>query len=509
MIEIAKKFLFALTICTSFMVSGDAFSADKYDKCINMLANDIADTIVKNVDTNTGTIILSSDMLIEFFVKNIDVCRDYLLSRESPDQDIIITDPDLIVDIRWDYVVEEVAAALTTVASNRQLFVCENNRGWQAGIDAALWATTVASAIVSFGTGGVAISGGKAAITQGAKNLVRVGVAKTTATEAAVKATAKQLGAHIVEKEAAVTAAQAAKEAGVSAATIAARDAAVAAAQQASRTAASDSVIAATKSILMNGTSLTKPGVQVKRVTDSMLRKEIAANIAKVGSTTPAAQTMSNSLRLLDDKAAKAATKRVAQKAVKNEMTVLSTNLASAEAALTAERAAAQSALKSAMAKFAISTPLAAIGGLASVYSFLSSELNTKVMNCRNTQTNSGCYLSCNKDSLTAPTDDLNMKVFKPIFGKNLCIDENANFVLREISMDGIPNAGNVFITTNDRWAAAKQKIVSEVKDKGNCDKKINDIDMYVGTPLYDPATLEPVGDGATGLLIDAIRIDD
>ena len=505
MMYFAKTFLCFFVICASCTSPIDAIAATSYDKCITALANDLTDVIMENIDVNNDGIVLSSDMMVEFFVNNIDLCRDYLLSRQSPENDISISDPDLIVDVRWDYLIEEVSAALTTNANFRQMFVCENNRGWQAGIDAALWATTAVSAILSFGTGGVAVAGGKAAVKQGVKNMVKIGInrgAKTTATEAAVKATAQRLGADLAAKEAAVAAAEAAKNAGANAATIAARDAAVAAAKQASNAAAKNTIIAQTTQ------SLKKSGA--KRVTDAMIRKEIEKTLGSTGVLTAAGRgPYSIALNLLDDKAAKVAAKRTAEKALQTEVATLATNLGAAQAALTAEHAAAQAALKSAMTKFAISTPLTALGGIASIYSFLSSDLNTNVMNCKNTHANSKCYLSCTKDSLAAPTDDLNTKVFKHIFGKNLCIDENANYVLREISSDGLPVAGSVFITTNEKWQIAKQKIVSEVQDKGNCDRKINDIDMYVASPIYDPSTLEPAGDGATGLLIDAIRIDD
>ena len=88
------------------------------------------------------------------------------------------------------------------------------------------------------------------------------------------------------------------------------------------------------------------------------------------------------------------------------------------------EEAAATKALANALKTFAISTPIAALGAAGIAYSWLSSDLDTNVMNCTDTDKGEGCYTSCTKDSLSAPTDDLNTKVFKPIFGKNLCIDE-------------------------------------------------------------------------------------
>ena len=54
-----------------------------------------------------------------------------------------------------------------------------------------------------------------------------------------------------------------------------------------------------------------------------------------------------------------------------------------------------------------------------------------------------------------------------------------------------------------------KSAISSTIQNSGNCDWNEDDIDMYVGVPLYDQSTLEPEGSGSLGLLIDGIRIDD
>ena len=64
-------------------------------------------------------------------------------------------------------------------------------------------------------------------------------------------------------------------------------------------------------------------------------------------------------------------------------------------------------------------------------------------------------------------------------------------------------------MTSNEKWAAAKSKIDSDVANQGNCDWNEDDIDIYVGVPLYDPETLMPIDNGATGIIIDGIRIDD
>lgn len=494
MIKIAYKFL-----CTIFIVCITTFSAQaNSEKCLRALATDLVDNIEQNIDPENDVVIISSDGLVEFFTKNIDVCRDYLLDRVSPDEDISVSEPDLFIEIDWDYLTTEVAAALTTTGNQRQLFVCENHRSLQAGIDATLWAVTIVAAVFSGGTGGVAVQGAKTAIVQGVKGLTKVGVKKGIKT-AVIDATASKLGVDIAGKAAAKAAAEAAvKEAGKTTAKAIARNEAVAAAKAATQKAANDALIITTKE------SLKKTGK--KRVTDAMIRKEIEKGIA---SGTIKGDAGTAALNLLDDKAAKNAAKKAAQKAVQAEVASANAELATATANLTAEQALASTALKSALTKFAISTPLALAGGAGIIYSFVESGFNPQVMNCTNTDGGEGCYTSCTKDSLNAPADDLNTKVFKPIFGKTLCIDEENNYVLREIQKSGLPVAGDVFMATNDKWEQAKQKIQSEVADKGKCDWNEDDIDMYIGAPLYDPSTLMPSDNGATGLLIDGIRIDD
>ena len=194
-----------------------------------------------------------------------------------------------------------------------------------------------------------------------------------------------------------------------------------------------------------------------KRVTNKMIKKEIEKGIANKSIKKPTLGRQA--ITLLDDAIAK-------QSALK-----------------TAGQAAASQALKKALTTFAISTSIAVLSGIGAVYS--------------------------TKDSLTAPTDDLNTKVFKPTFGKTLCVDENNNYALREINTQGIPTPGNIFLTTQDKWEKAKQLIASNVQDQGNCDWNEDDVDMYIGVPLYDSSTLEPTENGSQGLLIDGIRIDE
>lgn len=449
MIKNLLRFIFALSVVLITTVSAHA---DNPNKCVRAIATDIANSI-DTIDLENDVLEITSDSLIEFFTKNIDICREYLLERESPEEDILIEEDDLLINVNWDYVVEEVAAALTVTGNARQLFICENDRSIQASIDAALWATTIVAAAFSFGTGGVAGAAIKEGVKQGAKGIVKLGVKQglKTASKAASKAASKE----------------AAKKAAVATAQKPAKDAAIAA----SKKALQNTLVSQTKNKLKSNGK--------KRVTNKMIKKEIEKGIAK--NSTSGREAIS----LLDDAIAK-------QSALK-----------------TAGQASASQALKKALTTFAISTSIAVLSGIGAIYSYLESDLDTTVMNCTNTDGGENCYLSCTKDSLTAPTDDLNTKVFKPTFGKTLCVDENNNYALREINTQGIPTPGNIFLTTQDKWEKAKQLIVSNVQNQGNCDWNEDDVDMYIGVPLYDSSTLEPTENGSQGLLIDGIRIDD
>ncbi len=452
-----KKILISLIFALVMACGIGAARADSKE-CYRALSNELTDLIMTT--SADDQIIISSDGLIEFFTKNIDSCREYLLARVSPDEDIEIISDEIIMDINWDYIAEQVAAALTLTDNKRALYVCENNRSYQAGLDGVLWATTVIAAVFSFGTAVPAIQGAKAAVIGGGKQLVKMMVKRganatirSAAKDAAVSATAKRMAAEIAAETAKVTAARAAATAAADAV-------------------AADATIASIKQ------SLRASG---KKASTGAVKRQLNARIAANARDTAA----KHSLKLLEEQAAK-----------KTAMRAL---------AGVTEEAMATKTLNAALTRFAISAPLSAIGVAGSIYSFLASDLNPQVMNCHDLDAGEGCYTTC-EESLSNPTDDLNTKVFKRVFGRNLCVDTET-YILREIT-PGLPMPGNVFMTTDQQWARAKDIIRNNVADQGNCDWNEDDIDIYVGAPHYDPSTLEPIAGGLETLLIEAIRID-
>ena len=486
-ISFLKIFAVALVVCAW------GATANAAGDCLDALRADLGRTITTNI-TDDDMVIVNSDSLVEFFTKNINICRDYLLARTS-DEDIAYNDIDLIVNVDWEYLTEQVSAALTVSAPERILFVCENDKGYMGAIDIALWAGTIVAAVFSFGSGGVVLQSGRAAVVQGFKSLTRVGVRKGTK-KAAIEAAGKKIGVDIAKREAAVAAA---------------RQTLAASAEVATEAAAKQAVKTATTAVSKNATVVAIKGrlhaAGRRNVTDKMLKTELTNMLRTATARThPTKTEIQKAMDLVDDKIAKRAAAKSARKALNEKTAQL---VGSAEAALLADSQAATNALTSALKKFAISTPIAALGGWAAIYSWLSDDLNPAVMNCTNTDAGEYCYLSCTKDNLSDTSDDLNTKVFRPILGKNLCVDEDHNYVLREIASSGLPLPGDVAKIPESQWPSIRSALKEKVVDQGKCDWNEDDIDMYIAAPMYDQSTLQPTGDGSVGLIVDVLRLDE
>lgn len=131
------------------------------------------------------------------------------------------------------------------------------------------------------------------------------------------------------------------------------------------------------------------------------------------------------------------------------------------------------------------------------LYSLVDSEPSTAMVNCQDLDKGEGCYHICG--SGRAPNDDLNTKVFKPVMGKMYCVDKD-DYTLYEI------DTKKPLMMNDNQYKQIVDKIHSSIVDKGHCDWNEDDIDMYVGSYMYDPDTLEP----SSELIVeDVIRLDD
>ena len=78
----------------------------------------------------------------------------------------------------------------------------------------------------------------------------------------------------------------------------------------------------------------------------------------------------------------------------------------------------------------------AAKGSTAStIYSLVSSDLDTSFMNCHDLDHKEGCYTVCGDNQTN---DYLNRFVFKPLLGKTYCVN-SGDYALYEMKSDGSP----------------------------------------------------------------------
>lgn len=313
---------------------------------------------------------------------------------------------ELRIDVDWEDIKIQISTILDEALRRRGALVCENNRSYQIGLDSAMWIATVAAAIASFGTGGVAAASGRAALGSGLKALAK-GVS-LIGLKSAGKSLSKTGGKQIVK-----------------------------------------GAVKAGLKKNMNGWAL--PAVQ----------KKAARDIAK-----KAGQNLATKRGLLLSLGAVAGViyETVGSGAIASNQSPEKKNFSAKAAGI--------------------------------LYSWLESGESIEIINCQDLDYNEGCYAVCGHGK---PNDDLNTKVFKPILGRNYCVSE-ADFTLYDV------DTNKPLMMDNDQYIKVTQKIRSVIKDSGKCDWNEDDIDMYFGSYIYDPDTLEP----STNMIIEeVIRIDD
>lgn len=349
-----------------------------------------------------------AEMLDDSFVynflsegNNLEKYKTGLLSLNGTAQDI-----DLGIDLDWEDIRLQISTVLDAGLRRRGALVCENNRSYEVGIDTAAWVATAVAAIASFGTGGVAVAGGRAAIGAGLKALAK-GTSKIglkTAAKAMSKQGSKQLAKAAVK------------------------------------------------------TGFKKTGMKGWATYQG---KGLAKHIAKKAGANLATK---RGILLASGAVTGAIYETIGTSVIANNTTPIKTNFAHNAAGL--------------------------------LYSLVSSDISTEIINCRDLDYDNTCYAVCGHSSLQ---DDLNTKVFNPILGEKYCINEQ-DYTLYNAK------TGKPLLLNSDDYIKITQKIRSEVIDKGNCDWNEDDVDMYVGSYIYDPDKLEP----SSNLIIEeVIRLDD
>jgi hypothetical protein len=134
------------------------------------------------------------------------------------------------------------------------------------------------------------------------------------------------------------------------------------------------------------------------------------------------------------------------------------------------------------------------------MYSLVSSDASTEILNCHDLDHSEGCYTVCGEG---LGNDDLNTKVFQPILGKKYCVNPE-DYALYEIKPNG--QTGDVMVFNDAKFPQLRQAL-NNIKDKGKCDWNEDDIDAFIGYYIYDPDTLEISKDAL--YIDDMVRLDD
>jgi hypothetical protein len=152
---------------------------------------------------------------------------------------------------------------------------------------------------------------------------------------------------------------------------------------------------------------------------------------------------------------------------------------------------------------------------LATTYSLLSSDLDKTLLNCQDLDHREGCYTICGDNETN---DYLNARIFKPMLGKTYCVDPK-DYALREIGTGKLlifdaslqqtmtSNIKANVVDHDDNDGKILASLTGVVSKPWGCDWNEDDIDMYFGSFIYDPDTLEISEEGM--LILDAIRLDD
>lgn len=375
----------------------------------------LATDYVQKEDKN-HSLILDDNFVYDFLSEqqNLDKYKTGLLNLSGT-----VENDDLKIYLDWDEILIQVSTVLDATLRRHGALVCENNRSWQAGIDTAFWVGTVAAAIASFGTGGVAAAGGRAAVGAGLKALAK--------------------GSSTVGLKAA-------------------------------------------------GRAMSKAG-----------SKQLAKSAVQVG--------LKQNMRGWAKYKGKGLAKRIAKKAGANLQTKKNRLLLTGAITGTIYETAGKPIITNGQkAKHSQNDA-------GKLYSLVESGISTEIINCQDLDYGEGCYSVCGYDG---SDDDLNVKVFQPILGQTYCVSES-DYTLYNTATN------KPLMLDSQQYEQVIQKIKTDVADKGKneniwktltnqkngrhgCDWNEDDIDMYFGTYIYDPDTMEP----SSNLIIeDVVRIDD
>lgn len=130
------------------------------------------------------------------------------------------------------------------------------------------------------------------------------------------------------------------------------------------------------------------------------------------------------------------------------------------------------------------------------LYSYFNSDANPDIINCKDLDPNEGCYTVCGQSG-PQDEDDLNHKVFMPIFGKSYCVNPN-NYTLQDTKTN------ELLTMSTEQMKRVNEFLQKDVVEQGFCSRNEDDIDFYFGHFIIDSNNNDKLFK-----VDDIVRLDD
>ncbi|MDR0319496.1 MAG: hypothetical protein LBH81_02035 [Rickettsiales bacterium] len=415
--------------------------------CKASLRQGIYDQAMTDVSGNSKTLV-GEAFLSGLFAKNVEQCRGLLIARTQKGGVSKHDDQGLGVNVDWSKIKDMTRAELSD--NTRVMFACGNIRSVQMGVDAALWIPAVVAIVGSFGTATPVVAAAEVVV----KETAKAGI-KATAKQAAKNTVLKAAGAKVAEAKAAQQVAKANVE-----------------------------------------TALKASAEARAKVHPETIKAMFPGALPAINAAPGTAMLGPEAVAFLNaEKAATAAYKA---------LDVATANISKAR-----------------VQQWTTISSLAAAGGL--LWALVDGDLNEKTMNCqtvnrKNFMVGGECYLACDpgwfafasahKERMKNPDDDLNKKVFMPLFGAKVCIDGQTS-MFHEITDDGLQGKPFYIDIRNNMYGGDKEflKRIRAISDQGGCDWKMNDQDFFLAQPIWTESM--EVSTQGIDSLVGAVRLDD
>ena len=202
-----------------------------------------------------------------------------------------------------------------------------------------------------------------------------------------------------------------------------------------------------------------------KSIDGAITAASVAAIVLPLGSAVKAATVATKAATAV--KAATVATKAATSAKIISGLSGFATKLGLKGLVLAGAGTAALSANK------VINADQEATPEASDLYSYFNSDANPDIINCKDLDPNEGCYTVCGQSG-PQDEDDLNHKVFMPIFSRSYCVNPN-NYTLQDTKTN------ELLTMSTEQMKRVNESLQKDVVEQGFCSRNEDDIDFYFG----------------------------